>query len=1108
MAEYVNVEKPFLEKLKECHWKVIDQGQGIPQDPHKSIRSSFDEVGLKEEFIESVGKINSWATREQLENCYEKILYRHGNKSLTEVNEKVFGYLRKGITVDKNEITGELNPTIKLVDFEKYDNNSFVAINQFKVNTIGMAKDFIIPDIVCFVNGLPWVVIECKDFDVAEPLSDAYEQIKRYSNQRKDDDFFASDEGKEQLFYTNLFNVITYGTEARFGSISSDFDYFYNWADIFPEIYKTPELDKMIKTKEDTASGQTAGAIRQEVIIGGMFNHEILIDVLRNFTLFMQAGEKKIKVICRYQQYRAVGKMIEKLKNGESFKDKSGVIWHTQGSGKSLTMVFLVKKMRSEFDLKDYKIIIVVDRLDLQEQLEETANLTGESVSKISKRYYNGTEEGKNIFDLSHLEGDTPNLNLVMIHKFADKSDESQEALIKKGIIPEFKAQEIINKSDKVLILIDEAHRSQNGDMSRNLFMALPNAVHIGFTGTPLITPQHKITTAEKFYSKPNEFIDTYKMNDAVRDRATVDVKYIGMSTIDDIPEKEDFDDEFENMFKNHTEKERQEIQKRYGTVTAYLESEDRVKEISKKIMEHYVSEILPNGFKAMVVSSSIIAAVRYKICLERLIKEYIEKEEQKTEKDEDILAKLKILQVRAVISQIENNEEEYITRARKEGAGKEVIDNFKKDFNIEKPSETGIGILCVCDRLLTGFDAPIAQVLYMDKNLREHNLLQAIARVNRTKKNKTHGLVVDYFGITKHLTRALGIYTDQEEKEAQQDLAEFKEYFNDIQNEIPELELRYNKIVQFLQENGLSNIDNFLKQSIESSNEESEIVEKVVELAKEVKFRATFDTYLKNYFDRLDLLFNEIDVQKNHWIRAKRLGYLYAVIGHHYKDKTLDLKWASAKVRKLIDKYVKNKGITEKISEISMSDLPAVVKQYKNPKSKASAMEHAIRYYIKVNFENKDPGFYTKIKDKLENIITKYKNNWEAMIKELDELQKEAENGRKDDEDTRFKGIQIRFYDVLKSTIDTEITDEFDEKLVKVTKQICKFIAEDMSIAYFWDKESEVQKMRADIIGCLRLGEARVELKDKADLIADKIMLIAKFNYNEVLNHTDEMEK
>ena len=1103
MAEYVNVEKPFLEKLKECHWKVIDQGTGIPTDPHASMRSSFDEVALKEEFIESVGNINPWTTREQLEWCYDRILYSHRNESLTEINKKVFTYLRKGIQVDKNEQTGELNPTIKLVDFGKRDENgnwvsknSFVAINQFKVNTVGMAKNCIIPDIVCFVNGLPWIIVECKDFDVAEPLSDAYEQIRRYSNQRKDDDYFADDEGKEQLFYTNLFNVITFGTEARFGSISAEYDYFYNWADIFPEIYKTPELREMIETKEDIAQNIKPGAIRQEVIIGGMFNHEILIDVLRNFTIYMNAGSKEIKVICRYQQYRAVGKMIDRLRKGSDWKERSGVIWHTQGSGKSLTMVFLVKKMRSEFDLKDFKILMVVDRLDLENQLSETADLTDERVNQVNDKQY-----------LVTLKTDTPNLNLVMIHKFADNYDETQDILFKKGIVPKFEPLGELNNSEKILILIDEAHRSQNGDMNNNLFMAFPNATRFGFTGTPLLTPRHKITTAERFCDAPGKFIDTYKMNDAVRDRATVDVKYIGMSTSDEITDKEAFDCEYEETFKQHTEKERQEIQKRYGDMIAYLASEDRVKEIANKMMEHYVSDVLPNGFKAMVVVSSILAAVRYKVYIEReLIPQYLAKEEEKPEgeRDEDLLAKLRILKVRAVVSSCGNNEPEYITKARKEGAGKAVTDAFKKDFNTEDES-TGIGILCVCDRLLTGFDAPIVQVLYMDKNLREHDLLQAIARVNRTKKGKTHGLVVDYFGITKNLTRALGIYTDVEKKEAEQDLLEFGEYFKDIQKEIPELEIRYNKIVQLFENNGITNIQDFLNQKIKDTKEDMEVVEKAIEFAADMKFRAEFDTYIKNYFDRLDLLFNEIEVQKNHWIRAKRLGYLLIRIRIHYKDETLDLKWASPKVRKLIDKYVRNLNIEERVSEISIlsAEFPKEISKYTKSKSQASAMEHAIRHHIKVNLENKDPALYSRFKDRLESIIQRYQGNWDQMLVELKELQKLIAEGRKGD--ARFKSIQMPFYESLKMSLSGGFSEDVDAKLVKATRAICRDIANDISIAYFWNKPDEIEALKGKIVGHLRFSGIP-ELKENYQEISNKIMMLAKYNYSEVLKHKDEM--
>ena len=1083
MSEYSNVERPFLQKLRETHWRVIDQGTGIPQDPMVSLRSSFDEVALKEEFIESVRKLNPWVTEEQLLYCYDRVLVHSGK--LIEANKAVFQMLRKGISLPgKNETTGEENPTVKIVDLENWQNNSFLAINQFRIDTPTMAKKFIIPDIVCFVNGLPWIVVECKDLYVAEPLSDAFTQIRRYSNQRDEDDPYAQPEGKEQLFYTNLFNVITFGTEARFGSISAEFDYYYNWTDIFPEKYRTVET--------------AAGGVKQEVIIGGMFNHEILIDILRNFTLFMSAGEKEIKVICRYQQYRAVGKMIDRLKHGADFRQRSGVIWHTQGSGKSLTMVFLVKKMRSEFDLRNYKIMMVVDRIDLEEQLGETAALTGEKVNEIENRSM-----------LVQLETDTPNLNLVMIHKFGVNQEASIEKLWEMGIIPRFEEFDTLNESEKVLILIDEAHRSQGGDMATNLFVAFPNATRIGFTGTPLLTERHKIKTAERFYQKPNDFIDTYKMNNAVKDRATVDVKYIGKATADEIKDKEAFDQEFELIFQRRTEEERQEIMKRYGDMVAYLESYDRVKKIARDIMNHFVADILPNGFKAMVVSASITAAARYKYELEKLIPEYIAAEEAKSEdeRNEDLLNRLKILKVRAVISTKSNNEEAYITAARKEGAGKIVTDSYKKDFNVADPqkADTGIGILCVCDRLLTGFDAPIAQVMYLDRCLKEHDLLQAIARVNRTKKGKTHGLVVDYFGITKNLSRALGIYTDKDEEDNKEELLEFGEYFKDINKEIPELDLRYQKIIQFFQSNALPEIEEFLQQTITDTKEEQKIVEDVISLMSSLRLRAEFNVLVQDYFDRLDLLFNEPKVQKEHWIRAKRLGYLIWRIRFHYKDDTMDLKWASEKVRKLIDKYLVNLGIVEKVSDTFMlsGDFRKISAMYHGHKSQASAMEHAIRWQIKVELENKDPGLYQRFKDRLDGIISNYQGNWAQMIKELTELKNAIAAGHPTD--PRFTSAQIPFYEWIKHCIPRDISPEEDDTLANETKVVCEYVKNVIQIANFWEKNDEIKALTDQIASRLRLGPLRTMLSNTNEVTA-QIMSICKSNYTELLRGIDDL--
>ena len=513
---------------------------------------------------------------------------------------------------------------------------------------------------------------------------------------------------------------------------------------------------------------------RQEVLIHGMFNKEILLDVFKNFTVFETERGREVKKICRYQQYRAVLKMIRNFREGNTGRERSGVVWHTQGSGKSLTMVFLIKKIRSSQDLKDLKIIMVVDRVDLETQLTETANLSGESVQIIDHRR-----------DLRLLADDTGDLNMIMIHKFLDVNKISAQSLLDAGIVPEFNAFESVNDSERILLLIDEAHRTQGGDMGDNIFTAFQNSARFAFTGTPLLTERHKTKTHERF----GDFIDFYKMNDAVNDRATVDIVYIGKTSKDQLKDKEAFDADFEDVFKERTEEEKLAIQQRYGTFIAYLETKGRIAKISKDIIDHYSKEILPNGFKAQVVGSSIIAAARYKYELENAIAKRIEVEKSKPDDDQDIdmIERLEFLKVMTVVSKAENNELGYVSKARREANEMNAVQNFKKDFDLTKDNgqytkpETGIGILCVCDRLLTGFDAPVEQVMYLDKNLREHDLLQAIARVNRPKKHKKHGIVVDYFGVTKNLKEALAIYTDTDNKEMQ----DFLEYFRDINKEI-----------------------------------------------------------------------------------------------------------------------------------------------------------------------------------------------------------------------------------------------------------------------------------------------------------------------------------
>lgn len=1071
MAEYINVEKPFLDKLRQLYWQVIDQGIGVPQDPAKSLRDNFKQVLLPQVFKDSIKAINKtddgreWLTDKQLEDILFEIQNFQG-ATLHEANKAIHRLLLKGTTVSKNELTGEVSPTVRLVDFKNWDKNSFIAINQFRLLTPGASRQGIIPDIVLFLNGLPLVVVEAKDFDVAEPLSEAYLQITRYANTREDD--YGIPEGEERLFHYNLFSIITHGKEARVGTISAEFDFYNNWVDIFPEEYKVVQFPP----NEE----------RQEVLIHGMLNKEILVDILKNFTLFIEIKKGvEVKIVSRYNQYRAVGKIIQNLREGTTPYEKGGVVWHTQGSGKSLTMVFLIRKLRSTDDLKDLKIISIVDRIDLEDQLSDTLKYSNESLSIINSRA-----------DLKLLSDDTTDLNLVMMHKFLADNNVSAQSLIDAGIVPKFEKFETINNSDKILLLIDEAHRTQGGDMGDNLFSAFPNATRIGFTGTPLITERHEIKTHERFGGRLNEdgepWIDTYKFDKAIEDRTTVEIKYIGKVSKDKIDDKDLFDTEFEDMFKQRTQEEKEEIQRRYGSFTAYLESKGRIAKISKNILEHYYTDILVNGFKAQVVASSIVAAVRYKYELEIAIKNKIEelKALSEEERDDERIKQLEFLKVQAVVSSMGNNEPGYVSKARQEAIDTDAVNSFKKDFDYKKP-ESGIGIICVCDRLITGFDAPIEQVMYLDKGMREHDLFQAIARVNRRKKGKNFGLIVDYYGVTKHLAEALAIYTEKDKGK----LSDFLTVFRDINKEIPVLEARYNRIVNLFKENELNAIDDFLNQNFTDGDTEFEFAESCIEKAKNVKFRAELLTYSKSFFDSLDLLFNT-KVGGDYWIRAKRLGYLLWRIKDRYKDETMDLKWASQKVRKLIDKHLLSLGIDTKVQQVSILSNEFRTKvDYlnKTPKSKASEMEHAIRWHIKVNLE-KDPTLYSRFKDRLEKILNSYKENWEEIVRELNSLRDEMAEGRK----VETEGISIveaPFFDLLKANM-SEPSDEQINQTKELIHTLIVILKETAAINNFWDKAAERRRIEGMIEDEVRYSGIR-ELSVKASEITSELMKLAK---------------
>jgi len=1081
MPEYRNVEKPFLDQLAGLGWQTIDQSQGtgIPEDPAASERTSFREVLLKDRFKRAVRDINRtedgqpWLTEAQLEQAFED-LNRAGSSSsgLVDANEATLKLLFNNARVNENEVTGEQSPAVKLIDFNRPERNDCLAINQFRIDTPSGVKSCIIPDIVLFVNGLPLVVVECKDGEqfAADPMHEAFQQLMRYSDQRETGGLR---EGEPRLFHTNQVLIRTCGQKADFGTITAtDPRYFFPWRDIIHEAHRqyTPPL----------------GVERaQEMLILGMLAPSTLLDLVRTCTVFMDSGPKRIKVVGRYQQYRAVQRIVGRLRQGGSPQERSGVVWHTQGSGKSLTMVFTVRKLRTCEDLKDHKVVLVNDRTDLEEQLESTATLTGEKPNRIES-----TEELRN-----QLSGDSSNLNLVMVHKFHEQASRLPSYLetavgSRSSGVPQYERFGTVNSSDRVLMMIDEAHRTQYSELGDNLFEAFPNATKVAFSGTPLIVRRgNRQLTHERFGS----YIDKYKLHDSVEDGATVRILYEGRTAETAIGERHAFDTKFEDLFGERTEEEIREIKKKYGTTGDILDAPARIEAIARDLVEHYTAHILPNGFKAQVVCNSKTAAVRYEKAIRKVLDERIEQEADKAQPDQEQLDGLRFLQVATKISTGGTNEPAEQVETRRRAQRMNAVANFKKAFNAEDPN-TGIAFLVVCDMLLTGFDAPIEQVMYVDKKIKDHNLLQAIARVNRVAKDKWRGYIVDYVGLANHLKEALSIY----DSEGQQDL---EQSLQDVSTELPILESRYRRLIQLFEEAGIEQIEAFAQQTLADTAEADRVCERAIQLMEDIEKRAEFEVYFKQFMQSMDAILP--DPRANDYkIPAKRFGYLMACVRERYKDESLDLGGAGEKVKKLIDEHLVSLGIDPKIPprELFSDAFQEELDKQQDPRAKASEMEHALRKHLKVHFEE-DPALYERLSEKLEALIERHKEDWENLYRELCGLREEIEAGRSGDEVAGISPEAVPFYELIGKLAfgDEGVPAEQAEAVKQLVRQIVEELGRTIGRVNFWQRESEVKQLKAALRRQLIVCGVAPIVQNR-DRIVTEVTALAKQREQELL--------
>jgi type I restriction enzyme R subunit len=1035
-------------------WQWIE---GDPDLPESTERTNSREVLLRGRLGAALRRINlrdgqPWMDEARIAKAIRDLEQAAGHR-LLEANQSATTLLLKGTVAEglPGWDYGRPQP-IQFIDFETPTNNDFLVINQLKVE-LASGRGHVIPDAVLFVNGIPLAVAEFKSPGSENPLQEAINQLLRYSNQRKElfPTLYTENEGVERLFHTNQLLIASDFFEARVATVGAPPEAYLEWADTSPvplstvaeELGALPALAEEAEAEQELATvgadpsghagtplffrtqaelspplrGAGKALHSQQILVAGMLRPAHLLDLVRSFTVFQQEDGRTRKVVARYQQFRAVHKAVARLQKGRTRRqgaerdERGGIIWHTQGSGKSLTMVFLVRKMRTMEGLKRFKVVAVTDRTDLEGQLRETARLSGETLRPDDQDAK--LRESPTALTQRILSETTPDIVFAMLQKYQDiarrecaepvamtivrreKKPGTDQPVVERAVTFEddihFEDFPVLNESAEILVLVDEAHRSHSRALHRNLRKALPNAAIIGFTGTPILS-KDKTETREIF----GDFIDKYLLRDAELDGATVPILYEGRTADGMVQNASGLDQLFEDLFRDYSPDEMALIKAKYATQEDVLEAPLLIEQKARDMLQHYASVVLPERFKAQVVACSRTATVIYREKLEQARRELVaalesvplttlalpDDEVEKLEPRLRLLVRchpqlplLRVLETAAVFSGDHNDPESWWDWADKEKQ-KEVVARFKRKLAPGKTDRTDpLSILVVNNMLLTGFDAPVEQVLYLDRKIIAHDLLQAIARVNRTCGSKKRGYVVDYIGVGRHLNTALQDYDNEDTKGA----------LTNITVELPKLLDRRARAVAVFADRGITDL---LGQ-----------VDACVELLSDLKVRAAFINRLREFYETLNTLEHRPEVPADVFRDAKLLGFINKVAANLYRDPALDLLGVAEKVKALINAHVSARGVDPKIPPTAITDaeFEKVLAAQSNSRARAAQMQHAARYHI-TGFSNQNPAYARKMSERLEEILKRFKDDWDALERELRKLIGDLRRGDRND--------------------------------------------------------------------------------------------------------------
>lgn len=883
------IQQNSINLLQSLGYKFISREENL-----KLRSGKTSEVLFREILTQKLGEINGYEykgkrykfSQSNVLKAVDELAGVSLNEGLMVANERITNLLLLGTSLEENLEDGTRRSfSFKFIDFENLQNNDFYVTEEFEVSRVSQsdAQKHRRPDLVLFINGIPIVVIELKKSSVS--FENGIKQLEK-------------EQGKDEiahLFKYIQLTIAANGSGARYGTTGTPFKFYSVW--------KEQDEAKAKESLKSLINGREVSAL--DMTLFALLSKDRLLRLVRHYIVF----DKKMKKVCRYQQFFAIEETLKRVSMVKDGVRAGGLIWHTQGSGKSLTIVMLTKLLKQIYI--NSKIIVVTDRIDLDGQIHKTF----ENTDITAGRATSGS-------DLIEKLQSGVSVITTLVHKFE-----------------KVKNQKVVIRDGDIFVLVDESHRTQGGDLHKAMKKALPLACYIGFTGTPLLKRE------KNSFAKFGGEIHRYTIDDAVKDGAVLPLLYEGRYVGQEVLDPEGLTRKFDLISRELGDEAKRDLQQKWARFERVASSEQRLELIAVDINEHIKKTLKKSGFKAMLATQRKYDAIKY----------------------HEIFEEFGEIKTAYVISsneheELEGGHKEYVAKAwqdtiRGYGSEEEYLKHVKDEFIYGDD----IDLLIVVDKLLTGFDAPRASTLYIDKQLKEHNLLQAIARVNRLYDGKDYGYIIDYRGLLGELDEALTSYASL----SGFDPEDLSGAVIDVRSEIVKAKTYY------------THLDDLF-----SSVKFKDDLESYVAVLEDVQKRDDFKEWLSQFARAFKLalssekiydILSEDDI-KIYKQRVKFYNELRKAVQLRYHE-ACDFGKYEAQMQKLLDTYVNAQGVNEltKLVNIFETEFDDEVQRVEGKNAKADTIISAVSAVAKEKMDS-NPAFYKSIAQQIQDIIDEYK--------------------------------------------------------------------------------------------------------------------------------------